>query len=186
MKIETKRLLLRPWQLSDQLPFAQMLADPDYNKFMPGPFPPHKADQIFTEIQNRTRAHQIGPLVVELPRQEPFLGYLGLTIPAVTLPFSPCVEIGWHLVPRFWGQGYATEGAVAVLKYGFEQLELEEVVAFTVPENLASRGVMEKIGMTQELTGDFDHPALDEGHPLRRHVLYRIQRDDFNAMISTR
>ena len=59
--------------------------------------------------------------------------------------------------------------------YAFEELGLEGIVSFTVPENLRSRRVMEKMGMTHDASDDFDHPNLPEGHPLRRHVLYRLR-----------
>jgi RimJ/RimL family protein N-acetyltransferase len=84
------------------------------------------------------------------------------------------VEIGWRLATRFWNQGLATEGARAVLRFGFVTLGLEEIVSFTTTDNLASRRVMEKIGMRRDPADEFDHPGLGEGHPLRRHVLYRI------------
>jgi ribosomal-protein-alanine N-acetyltransferase len=70
----------------------------------------------------------------------------------------------------------ATEGARAAIRYGFENLKLDSVVSFTVPANLRSRRVMEKLGMTHDPRDDFDHPRLPAGHPLRRHVLYRIKR----------
>jgi ribosomal-protein-alanine N-acetyltransferase len=65
-----------------------------------------------------------------------------------------------------------------VLAFGFEQLRLAEIVSFTVTHNLRSRRVMERLGMTRNPADDFDHPALPEGHPLRRHVLYRIARPE--------
>ncbi len=72
--------------------------------------------------------------------------------------------------------GLATEGARAVIRYAFEDLGLDSLVSFTVPENLRSRRVMEKLGMTHDPADDFDHPRLPEGHPMRRHVLYRLKR----------
>ena len=90
--------------------------------------------------------------------------------------FTPCVEIGWRLGTEHWGHGYATEGARAVLGFGFEVLGLEEIVSFTVPHNVRSRRVMERIGMTHNAADEFAHPLLPDGHPLRRHVLYRIAR----------
>jgi ribosomal-protein-alanine N-acetyltransferase len=63
-----------------------------------------------------------------------------------------------------------------VLAFGFEQLRVAEIVSFTVPGNLRSRQVMERMGMTYNPSDDFDHPSLPEGHPLRRHVLYRLTR----------
>jgi len=95
-------------------------------------------------------------------------------VPAFHAHFTPCVEIGWRLSSEFWGKGLATEGAEAVLKYSREVLRLKDVVSFTVPVNLRSRRVMEKIGMTYDPADDFDHPQLPPGHPLRRHVLYRL------------
>ena len=89
---------------------------------------------------------------------------------------TPCVEIGWRLAAKHWGLGYATEGARAVLEFGFEALRLGEVVSFTAPGNLRSRRVMEKIGMVHNPADDFDHPTLPDGHRLRRHALYRMAR----------
>jgi len=90
-------------------------------------------------------------------------------------PFTPCVEIGWRLGAEFWGQGLATEGARAVLRFGFDELKLPEIVALTVPANRRSRRVMEKIGMTCNPADDFEHPHPPPGHPLRPHVLYRAR-----------
>jgi ribosomal-protein-alanine N-acetyltransferase len=99
------------------------------------------------------------------------VGFTGLAVPK---PFTPCVEIGWRLSAEHWGRSYATEAAWAALLYGFETFGLDEIVSFTVPMNVRSRRVMEKLGMTHDPSEDFDHPALPEGHRLRRHVLYRV------------
>ena len=90
---------------------------------------------------------------------------------------QPAVEIGWRLAHRHWGKGLATEGARAVVRYAFGILQLREIVAITVPTNVRSRHVMEKIGMTHVPELDFDHPRVPEGHPLRAHVLYAMQKD---------
>ena len=105
-------------------------------------------------------------------------GFIGLNVPSFEAHFTPCVEIGWRLAVDHWGQGLATEGANAVVRYSFEKLGLGELVSFTVPANVASRRVMEKLGMTYDPADDFDHPRLPEGHPRRRHVLYRLRRSD--------
>ena len=88
------------------------------------------------------------------------------------------MEIGWRLAAGFWNRGHATEGAREALRFGWELASprLEEIVAFTVPGNVRSRRVMEKIGMGHDPADDFDHPGLPVGHPLRRQVLYRIRR----------
>src|SRR5205085_6851705 len=103
----------------------------------------------------------------------------GLAVPAFEAPFTPCVEIGWRLAAEHWGKGYATEAARAVLAVAFGTLGQGEVVSFTVPGNVPSRRVMERIGMARSPADDFDHPALPAGHPLRRHVLYRIRRGEW-------
>ena len=106
----------------------------------------------------------------------PFVGFVGLSIPRFHAHFTPCVEIGWRIAAEHWNRGYAGEAARAALRAGFEVFQLQEIVSFTVPANLASRRVMEKIGMRHDEADDFDHPLFPNEHPLRRHVLYRISR----------
>jgi hypothetical protein len=84
----------------------------------------------------------------------PFAGYIGFSIPTFTAYFTPCVEIGWRIAAARWGRGYATEGARAALMCGFETLNMARVVSFTVPADLPSRRVMEKIGMVHDLADD--------------------------------
>ena len=100
-----------------------------------------------------------------------FAGFVGLSVPRFEANFTPCVEMGWRLAADAWGHGYATEAARAALAFGFGELGLREIVSFTVPHNLRSRRVMEKIGMTRDPAGDFDHPTVGT-----RHVLYRLTR----------
>jgi RimJ/RimL family protein N-acetyltransferase len=95
---------------------------------------------------------------------------------AFDAPFVPAVEVGWRLAPQFWGKGYATEAAEAALRIGFETLNLDQIVSFTVMANKPSWSVMERLGMTRDPAEDFDHPRLPVGHALRRHVLYRKKR----------
>ena len=114
---------------------------------------------------------------MELPGETPLIGAIGLT--RVLLPdfaFAPAVEIGWRLLPSHWGRGYALEAARAVLDDGFGRLGLSEIVAFTVPANHRSWGLMERLGMQRDADHDFDHPRVPKGHPLLRHILYRVRR----------
>ena len=106
---------------------------------------------------------------------------MGLSVPSFEAPFTPCVEIGWRLERASWGKGFATEAGRECLRFAFESLVLEEVVSFTVPLNRRSRAVMARLGMSHDAAGDFDHPGLAAGHPLRRHVLYRLRREDWLA-----
>jgi RimJ/RimL family protein N-acetyltransferase len=107
-----------------------------------------------------------------------FVEFIGLRYIDYSAPFTPAIEVGWRLAHEFWGKGYATEGAFASLRHGFKVLKASEIVSVTFEGNLRSRAVMEKIGMHSDLEDAFDHPNLAEGHPLRRHVLYRIRIEE--------
>lgn len=107
-----------------------------------------------------------------------FIGFVGLSPVTFEAPFAPAVEIGWRLASSAWNQGFATEAALAARDLAFGAFGLDEIVSFTVPANRPSRRVMEKIGLQRDEAGDFDHPRLPPGHPLRPHVLYRLSRHD--------
>lgn len=173
--LQTERLLLRGWRDSDLEPFAAMNADPDVTRFLPGRLTRAESDAMAGRIRFFMQAEGWGFWAAELKETGDFLGFIGLSRPSFDAPFTPCVEVGWRLAARFHGQGLASEGARAAVDFGFNVLGLSELVAFTVPENLASRRVMEKLGMSRDAHEDFDHPRLPEGHPLRRHVLYRLK-----------
>jgi RimJ/RimL family protein N-acetyltransferase len=174
--LKTPRLLLRRWRDSDRLPFQKINADARVMEFMPEQLTPEASDELFDRAESHFIQHGFGPFAVEYLEQNAFIGFIGLSIPNFDAPFMPAVEIGWRLAFDYWGRGLATEGARAALGCGFEELKLKSVVSFTVPGNFRSRRVMEALGMTHDASGDFDHPRLPEGHPLRRHVLYRISR----------
>jgi len=143
-------------------------------QYLPGALSRQASDALAARIAAQWDERGFGLWAVEVPGVAPFAGFVGLSIPSFEAPFAPCVEIGWRLAAPFWGRGYASEAARAALAFGFENLRLAEIVSFTTPDNLRSRRVMEKIGMLRDPADDFDHPALPAGHPLRRHVLYRI------------
>lgn len=173
-ELRTERLRLRRWLPADLAPFAAMNADPRVTKYLPTPLSRQQSDAFVARIEAHFAQHGYGHWAVEICGVAPFAGFIGLSTPRFEAHFQPCVEIGWRLGAEHWGHGYATEGARAVLAFGFDVLRLEEMVSFTVPANVRSRRVMEKIGMTYDPADDFDHPLLPEGHPLRHHVLYRI------------
>ena len=172
----TERLRLRRWRPGDRAPFAALNADPRVMEYFPAPLSSEESDDLAARIEAHFDARGFGLWAVEAPGVAPFVGFVGLSVPGFEAHFTPCVEIGWRLAAEHWGKGYAAEGARAALAFGFETLRLEEIVSFTATGNLPSRRVMERIGMTHDPADDFDHPALPEGHPLRRHVLYRIGR----------
>jgi RimJ/RimL family protein N-acetyltransferase len=175
-ELRTNRLLLRPWLPSDRAPFAALNADPRVMEHFQAPLSPAESDALAEHIEAHFELHGFGLWAVEIPDVAPFAGFIGLSVPRFHAHFTPCVEIGWRLAAPHWGHGYATEGARAVSAFGFERLLLEEIVSFTVPANVRSRHVMERVGMRHNPADDFDHPSLPEGHPLRPHVLYRLAR----------
>jgi len=138
------------------------------------PLSREQSDALAKRIAEKFDRHGFGFWAVEIPGVTAFAGFIGLSVPYLETHFTPCVEIGWRLSTEYWDRGYATEGAKGALRFGFEDLGLAEIVAFTVPGNVRSRRVMEKIAMVRDPADDFDHPLVSEGHPLRRHVLYRI------------
>ncbi len=175
-ELRTERLLLRRWRPEDRAPFAAMNADRRVMEFFPALLSQEESDARAARIEAHFERHGFGLWAVEVPGVVPFAGFVGLGVVDFAAPFTPCVEIGWRLAAANWGRGYATEGARAALAFAFDTVGLAEVVSFTVPANVRSRRVMEKLGMTHQPSDDFDHPLLPEGHWLKRHVLYRIAR----------
>lgn len=154
-----------------------MNADPLTMRFMPGMLSRAETETLIERFEAHHVAHGFGVWAIEVPGVASLVGYTGLQRVSFDAPFAPAVEIGWRLSPRFWGHGYATEAALEALRIGFAELNLDQIVSFTVPANTASRAVMERIGMQRDDGGDFDHPRLPRGHALRRHVLYRLGQE---------
>jgi ribosomal-protein-alanine N-acetyltransferase len=183
----TELLVLRPWRDEDLPAFAALNADPRVMEHFPSVLTRLESDAVAGRIRAHIAERGFGLWAVELRSGAPFIGFVGLlswTHPE-PVPFRslvrPCIEVGWRLAAEHWGRGYATEAAFAALGFGFSTLELPEIVAMTATQNLASRRVMEKLGMKRDPADDFDHPRVPLGHRVRRHVLYRIGRADFEA-----
>jgi RimJ/RimL family protein N-acetyltransferase len=172
----TARLELRPFAEADREPFAALNADPEVMQFMPRPLSRAESDAFAATATAQLAAQGFGLWAVTRQRGQELLGCVGLSRASFAAHFTPCLEVLWRLRRSAWGCGYATEAAGACLAFALERLQAPEVVAFTVPANLRSRRVMERLGMRHDAAGDFEHPRLPEGHPLRRHVLYRLAR----------
>lgn len=153
-----------------------MNADSAVMEHFPAQLDREQSDAVAARIRAHWAERGFGLFAVEVPGEAPFIGFIGLCVPGFDAPFTPCVEVGWRLASAHWGKGYATEGARAAIRLGFEELALGEIVSMTVPGNVRSRRVMDKLGMTHDPAGDFDHPRVPVGSPLRRHVLYRLRR----------
>ena len=158
-----------------------MNADPVVMEYFPSTLSRSESDASVDRIEAHFAKHGFGLWAVEIPGVTAFAGFVGPSIPAFEAHFTPCVEVGWRLAREYWGKGYATEGARAALRFGFGQLGLIEIVSFTTPAHARSRRVMERIGMQRSPADDFDHPLLPPGHPMRRHVLYRLTKTEWAA-----
>jgi RimJ/RimL family protein N-acetyltransferase len=172
--IRSERLLLRQWRPEDREPFAALNADARVMEFMPALLPRPQSDALARASEAHFATHGFGPWAVEVPGVAPFIGFVGLVVPAFEAHFTPAIEIGWRLAAEHWGQGYATEAALASARHAFAVAGADGLVSFTTPQNARSRAVMRRIGMTHDPADDFDHPRLAPGHRLRRHVLYRL------------
>ena len=173
--LETRRLKLRRWREDDLEAFAAINADPEVMEHFPGPLSRRESDELVEKIEAGFEANGFGLWALEVRAGGEFIGFTGLDVPGFEADFMPAVEVGWRLVRSAWGNGYATEAARTAVSFGFEEVGLAEIVSFTTPANRRSRAVMERIGMSHDPRDDFDHPGLPAGHPLRRHVLYRLR-----------
>jgi RimJ/RimL family protein N-acetyltransferase len=147
-------------------------------RYFPDVLSKEASDQLMDRIAQEGDERGFGAYAVELRESGEFIGFIGLSVPSFEAAFTPCVEIGWRLAAASWGKGMATEGAEAVVRYAFDELQLAELVSFTTASNLPSRRVMEKLGMKHDAADDFLHPGLPAGHQLAAHVLYRLKSED--------
>jgi RimJ/RimL family protein N-acetyltransferase len=175
MELRTERLLLRRWRDADREPFARMNADPVVMAHMISPLTREVSDAFADRIERHFEEHGFGWWAVEIPSDVLFTGFVGLSIPRFDAHFMPAVEISWRLDRPYWGRGLATEGARAALADGFERVGLKEIVSFTVPANVRSIRVMEKLDMTHDPRDDFEHPLVPVGDSHRNHVLFRLR-----------
>ncbi|MEV0789621.1 GNAT family N-acetyltransferase [Kribbella sp. NPDC050459] len=180
-ELTTDRLLLRNWRDSDREPFAALNTDPAVMEHFPAPQTREQSDALIDRNQPLIDERGWGLWALEVRDTGEFIGFTGLSVPSFEAHFMPAVEIGWRLSKGAWGNGYATEAARAALAHGFGPGGLDEVVSFTTTTNLPSQRVMQRIGMTHDEPGDFDHPRIPEGHRLRRHVFYRIDRAQWES-----
>jgi RimJ/RimL family protein N-acetyltransferase len=181
--LSTPRLLLRPFSPDDLAPFAALNAHPLVVEWL-GERTRAESDALTERINAEIEREGWGFWAVEVVGGEPFIGMVGLHRVDPSYPFAPAVEIGWRIHPAHWGQGYATEAAVASRDHGFGG-GLDEIVAFTAAGNLRSQAVMRHIGMVRDPAADFAHPALPADSPLRPHVLYRVRAGAAGAGVTT-
>ncbi|WP_241303003.1 GNAT family N-acetyltransferase [Burkholderia stabilis] len=182
-KIETERLTLRRWRPEDAAALAAMHAHPEVTAWLArGPMSVDEASDVIARFDAHFEAHGFGVWAVERRADATLIALCGLSHETrVTHPMTPCVEIMWRQAHHAWGHGYIAEAAVAALADGFDRIGLGEIFAWTADTNLRSQHVMQRLGMQRQPARDFDHPALPEGHALRRHVVYVAHPGDAGA-----
>lgn len=176
--IETQRLILRNWQDSDTEPFAALNQDPQVMEHFPSVLTREETIAFIDKCKQHYSTYGYTLYACELKDNHQLIGFVGLMYRA-DLPFSPCVEIGWRLAKDYWGQGLASEAALKCLEIGFTEFNLAEIVSCTSTINKRSERLMQKLGMIHDAGGNFYHPKLPKEHPLSLHVLYRINRNDW-------
>lgn len=179
MMLSSDRLILRPFNRQDTIPFIVMNQDSRVMEYMPSLL----SDQESLALLEQTTAHWVrhgfGRFACILKETGTFIGYVGLVVPTFNTHFTPCIGIEWRFAFDYWGKGYALEAAQLVLAYAFTQLDLSEINAWTVPSNIRSINLIKKLDMHHDSKDDFEHPKLPEGHKLRYHILYRLTKKEW-------
>lgn len=179
LKLESARLLMRQWRDEDLPAFAAMCADPQVMRYFPAPLSRLESAALIGRVRGHFAELGFGLWALERKDSGQFIGFTGLGVVSFDAPFTPAVEISWRLAREHWGFGYASEAAWTVMGCGFEQLGLDQIVSFAAVSNQPSQKVMQAIGMQSDPAENFEHPKLPVGHPLRPHVLYRINRQQW-------
>jgi len=172
--LRTQRLVLRRWRAEDLAPFAELNADPDVMAHMQKTMSREESDAFVARFEEEFDDCGFGLWAVEVPNHSPFIGFVGLHRVPFDAPFTPAVEVGWRLAREHWGYGFVTEAARSAVRYGLEEVGLDEIVSFTNPDNVRSWKVMERLGMIRDPSSDFEHPNVPTGHWLRPHIFYRF------------
>ncbi|MGO4706715.1 GNAT family N-acetyltransferase [Microvirga sp. 2MCAF38] len=185
-EIRTERLLLRRWDPRDTASYAALQSNAHVRRFFLKALTAEESEVDAKSHEESFEHNGFGLWVIEIPDDTPFIGIAGVRRIGREMPFEPRLEVGWHFSPSFWGRGFALEAARAALRDFFTRTDFQAVVSYTAHLNDPSKRLMQRLGMTTSEAEDFDHPAMPEGHPLRRHVLYRLSRNTFLAAETAR
>jgi ribosomal-protein-alanine N-acetyltransferase len=165
------RIGFRNWIEEDLKPFIDMNASDKVMHYFPTTLSGEETKLVYDRIQRHFQKHEYGFYAVDDISTGKWMGFIGFQHVRFEASFSPAIEIGYRLLPQYWGKGIGTEGGLACLKYAKEHLDFDQVVSFTARVNLPSQHVMEKIGLIFRY--EFDHPLVRKDDPLRKHVLYQ-------------
>ena len=174
--IATERLILRSWEDRDRAPFAAMGQDPEVMATLGPLLSRAESDAVIDRLRGIDVEHGHTFWAVERREDGATLGFCGLVRGRPGTPIVGEPEIGWRLARAAWGKGYAREAAAASLAWAWANLPDPQVAAITTPGNVRSWGLMERLGMARDPAGDFEHPMVPDGSPLKPHLTYRISR----------
>lgn len=181
MITESERLIIRNWRDGDEELFYHINSDETVMEFFPMRRNRQQSAEMMDVLKDRINKTGYGFFALEKKADGQPIGFAGLSIPDLE-PHLPkgTVEIGWRLGADHWRRGYATEAARELLRLGFEDRGLEEIVSFAVEANTRSTAVMQRIGMRRDPSRDFDVPGVPDTHPhLQPHVLYALTREEW-------
>ena len=134
------------------------------------------SDDLIDRFERRFDEQGFGLWALEVLATGEFIGFTGLNPMPLGVPGAGGQEVGWRLARHAWHHGYATEAAWAALEVGFISVGLAEIWSITAVLNTPSQAVMQRLGMSHDPADDFDQPRFPPGHPVCRHVLYRLQK----------
>jgi len=177
--LETKRLILRQWKEKDIKAFLKINSDPKVMEFFPSTLTEKESNKLAKRIIKELNEKEYGFWAVEVKNKASFIGFIGLHYQDFEAAFTPCIEIGFRLAFNYWNMGYGAEGSLAVLEYGFNKLNLDKIVSFTSEKNYRSIALMKKLQMQNNPKDNFEHPKLSKGHPLSKHVLYSLTKNEW-------
>jgi RimJ/RimL family protein N-acetyltransferase len=174
--IETDRLKLRAWRDGDREPLHALCNDREVMEFLGPPLDMAAVDAAIARQRGFQDQHGYCYWAVERKSDQRMLGFCGIMPGPVGVPHAGSPDIGWRLARDAWGQGYAREAAQSTLDWSWTHITDERIWAITVPANRRSWGLMERLGMVRMEDGDFDHPNVPDGSPIKRHISYYIDR----------
>jgi RimJ/RimL family protein N-acetyltransferase len=171
MELQTARLRMRPLVLADLDDLFRLRADPEVSRYI-GVRNRDETAVALASFVDHWREYGFGIWALKQAETSRFVGRCGLRRATEV----PDVELAYTLHKEFWGKGFATEASRAALRFGFETVGIDRIIAFAVPDNRASTRVMEKLGMRYEKRAPFH--GLD-------HVWYAISRAEYTASCPT-
>jgi RimJ/RimL family protein N-acetyltransferase len=174
--IETERLLIREWRDKDREPFFRINSDPEVMRHIRPVQDRQESDDAVERQRGLQARHGYCFWALERKADRAFLGFCGFRPGVPGTPIEDDLEIGWRLGSGHWGRGYAREAASACLDWAFATLGVSRVVSITVPADVRSWRLMERVGMIRREDLDFLHPTLPDGDPLKPHIAYARER----------